>query len=285
MTHAQSLSLGFSPCPNDTFIFCSLVEAMQNEQTPLFQKPYLEDVETLNQWAFAKKLDVTKLSFHAVAHLLDSYCILSSGSALGRGCGPLLVSRENVSLANLTGGTVAIPGTFTTAALLFKMFLPDQVNTVEMRFEQIMDAVAAGDVDGGVIIHESRFTYQHRGLICLQDLGQWWEDTFDLPIPLGCIAIRRDLGSELIAEVDERIRASLLWARSNPDRCYDYIKRHAQETDDAVIDQHIGLYVNDFSLDLGKEGHSAVTLFIEQGRKRGVLPSWDGDMFCPGDCR
>lgn len=283
MTHAQALSLGFSPCPNDTFIFCNLVETIQNEQAQLFQTPYLEDVETLNQWAFAKKLDVTKLSFHAVAHLLDSYCILSSGSALGRGCGPLLVSREDVTLATLAGGTVAIPGTFTTAALLFKMFLPDQVRTVEMRFEQIMEAVAAGDVDGGVIIHESRFTYQHYGLSCLQDLGQWWEDTFDVPIPLGCIAIRRDLGSELIAEVDERVRASLILAQSNPDRCYDYIRRYAQETDDTVIDQHIGLYVNDFSLDLGEEGRSAVAMFIEQGRKRGILPSWEGELFCSGD--
>jgi 1,4-dihydroxy-6-naphthoate synthase len=283
MTCVKPLSLGFSPCPNDTFIFCRLIEGMRHEQLPLFQNPFLEDVETLNQWAFAARLDVTKLSFHAVAHLLDSYCILSAGSALGRGCGPLLVCRENTSLAALKRGTVAIPGQYTTAALLFKMFLPEQRHGVEMRFEQIMEAVEAGEVDGGVIIHESRFTYQHHGLICLQDLGQWWEDRFDLPIPLGCIATRRDLGDELIAAVNDRIRASLLWARRNPDRCYDYIKQYAQESEDAVIEQHIALYVNDFSMDLGMEGRSAVETFIEQGRMRGVLPASDGALFCSGE--
>lgn len=283
MNLLKPLSLGFSPCPNDTFIFCNLVEQIKKDQAPFFQDPCLEDVETLNQWAFAGKIDVTKLSFHAVAYLLDSYCILSAGSALGRGCGPLLVSREETTLTSLPGGTVAIPGTHTTAALLFRMFLPERIDVVEMRFERIMDAVASKEVDAGVIIHESRFTYQHHGLICLRDLGQWWEDTFALPIPLGCIAIRRDLGPEVIAEVDERIRTSLQWAHRHPDQCYEYIKRYAQETEDAVINQHIGLYVNDFSLDLGEEGKLAVETFIEQGRKSGVLPSSDRSIFCSGE--
>ena len=282
MTRKAPLSLGFSPCPNDTFIFCRLVKQLREEHPPLFHTPFLEDVETLNQWAFTKKLQVTKLSFHAAAHLLDSYCILSAGSALGRGCGPLLVSREGGSLADLENGSVAIPGTYTTAALLFKMFLPDYTDVVEMRFEQIMGAVAAGAVAGGVIIHESRFTYHTLGLICLQDLGQWWEDRFDLPIPLGCIAIRRDLGADLIGEVNERIRNSLIWARNNPQGCRDYIKRHAQETDDAVIESHIGLYVNDFSLDLGEEGRAAVETFIRLGQQRGALPQWGGELFCAG---
>ena len=280
MTQTSPLTLGYSPCPNDTFIFCNLVQAMRDELFPLFSEPVLEDVETLNRWALSGTLDVTKLSFHAAAHVLDSYCILSAGSALGRGCGPLLVTRENVTPGDLTGGVVAIPGKYTTAALLFRMFMAEDVELVEMRFEQIMDAVTAGEVDGGVIIHESRFTYQELGLVCLQDLGQWWEDRFELPIPLGCIAIRRDLGTGLISAVDERIRESLLSARRNPDRCYEYIKTYAQETDDAVIDQHIGLYVNEFSLDLGDEGRTAVHRFIEEGRRCGVLPAWDGELFC-----
>lgn len=280
MTIAEPLSLGFSPCPNDTFIFCRLVEEARNQQQPFFHQPYLEDVETLNLWAFDAKLDITKLSFHAVAHLLDSYCILNSGSALGRGCGPLLISREELSTPALKSKKIAIPGRYTTAALLFRMFSPESTDLVEMRFEQIIEAVASGQVDAGVIIHESRFTYHQSGLVCLQDLGQWWEDSFDAPLPLGCIAVKRNLEESLIVEIESRIEASLRWARSNPEACYPYIKHHAQETDDLVIDQHIGLYVNDFSLDLGEEGRQAVETFFELGRQRGVLPPWSGSAFC-----
>ncbi len=280
MTEAKPLSLGFSPCPNDTFIFCRLVEEARNQQQPFFNRPHLEDVETLNLWAFESRLDVTKLSFHAVAHLLDSYCILNSGSALGRGCGPLLISREEFSTAALKNKRIAIPGRYTTAALLFRMFSPASNDLVEMRFEQIIDAVVSGKVDAGVIIHESRFTYRQSGLVCLQDLGQWWEDSFDAPLPLGCIAVKRELGPLLREEAGRRIEASLQWARSNPNACYPYIKHHAQETDDQVIDQHIELYVNDFSVDLGEEGRRAVDMFFELGRQRGVLPLWSGSVFC-----
>ena len=280
MNNQALLSIGFSPCPNDTFIFCRLIEEAQSQKHPFFHPPHLEDVETLNLWAFERKLDVTKLSFHAVAHLLDSYCILNSGSALGRGCGPLLISREEVSVPALKNKKIAIPGRYTTAALLFKMFSPETTDLVEMRFEQIIESVASGKVDGGVIIHESRFTYEQSGLVCLQDLGQWWEDSFDAPLPLGCIAVKKDLPASLIEETERKIKASLKWARTNPDACYPYIKRYAQETDDAVIDQHIGLYVNDFSLDLGKEGRWAVETFLSEGRRRGVLPQYQGAVFC-----
>ena len=280
MTEAKPLSLGFSPCPNDTFIFCRLVEEARKQQQPFFNRPYLEDVETLNLWAFESRLDVTKLSFHAVAHLLDSYCILNSGSALGRGCGPLLICREELSTAALKNKRIAIPGRYTTAALLFRMFSPASNDLVEMRFEQIIDAVASGKVDAGVIIHESRFTYRQSGLVCLQDLGQWWEDSFDAPLPLGCIAVKRELGPLLREEAGRRIEASLHWARVNPNACYPYIKHHAQETEDQVIDQHIKLYVNDFSVDLGEEGRRAVDMFFELGRQRGVLPLWSGSVFC-----
>ncbi len=280
MNREQPLSLGYSPCPNDTFIFCRLVEEANKQQEPFFARPCLEDVETLNLWAFDRKLDVTKLSFHAAAHLLDSYCILSSGSALGRGCGPLMISRKEMSLTELAGKKIAIPGKYTTAALLFQMYSPQSRNLIEMRFEQIIEAVATGEVDAGVIIHESRFTYHQFGLICLQDLGQWWEESFDVPIPLGCIVARKSLGPTLIDEADRRIRTSLQWARANPGACYPYIKSYAQETEDTVIDQHIDLYVNEFSVDLGEEGREAVQTFFDQGRQRGVLPPFNGTVFC-----
>lgn len=276
------LTLGYSPCPNDTFIFCRLVEELRGQREPFFLEPVLEDVETLNLWALDGRLDVTKLSFHAAACLLDTYCILSAGSALGRGCGPLLVGRNEVNVAEFSNKRIAIPGRYTTAALLLKMFSPQAVDLVEMRFDRIIAAVAAGAVDGGVIIHESRFTYGQFGLVCLQDLGQWWEASFDLPIPLGCIAARKDLGDETIGEVERRIKESLEWARAHPESCYPYIKKYAQDTEDAVIDQHIGLYVNDFSIDLGEEGRQAVVTFIEEGRKRGILPPHHGPTFCRG---
>ncbi len=276
------LSIGFSPCPNDTFMFCHLVEELQRRQEPFFLEPVLEDIETLNLWALQGKLDVTKLSFHAAAYLLDSYCVLSAGSALGRGCGPLLIGRNEKDYADLSKKRVAVPGRYTTAALLFQMFSPETADLVEMRFEKIIDAVVSGTVDAGVIIHESRFTYGQFGLICLQDLRQWWEASFDLPIPLGCIAARKSLGDAMIGEVERRIKESLKRARSDPGHCYSYIKKHAQETEDTVIDQHIGLYVNDFSLDLGEEGRQAVATFIEEGRTRGILPHHHGPIFCRG---
>lgn len=276
------LSLGYSPCPNDTFIFCRLVEELRCQQEPFFLEPVLEDVETLNLWALEGKLDVTKLSFHAAACLLDSYCILSAGSALGRGCGPLLIGRNARDSTELSKKSIAIPGRYTTAALLFQMFSPQTTDLVEMRFEQIIEAVASGAVDGGVIIHESRFTYHQFGLVCLHDLGQWWEASFELPIPLGCIAARKSLGGDVIGDVEHRIKESLAWARSHPETCYPYIKKFAQETENTVIEQHIDLYVNDFSIDLGEEGRQAVVTFIEEGRKRGILPHHHGPIFCRG---
>lgn len=280
MKPSRPFSLGFSPCPNDTFIFCDLVARTEQDSDPFFTPPHLEDVETLNQWARNSRLDVTKLSFHAVAHVLDEYCILSAGAALGRGCGPLLVSTEKRRAAPLEGARVAIPGRFTTAALLFQMFYPEAVELVEMRFERILDAVATGVVDAGVIIHESRFTYQQSGLVCMQDLGQWWEQLSGLPIPLGCIGVRRSIGPERIREIENRIRASLQWASTHPGQCRDYIKRYAQEIDDEVIAQHIALYVNDFSLDLGEVGRQAVAAFFERGRRCGALPSVAHELFC-----
>jgi 1,4-dihydroxy-6-naphthoate synthase len=278
----KPLTLGFSPCPNDTFIFAALVNSWCSQREPEFAEPLLEDVETLNRWAFKRRLAVTKLSFHALGHLLDDYCALSVGGALGRGCGPLLVASGNRTLDTITGGRVAVPGVYTTAALLFSLFLPTGVETVEMRFDRIMPAVAAGEVDAGVIIHESRFTYRQHGLTCLQDLGAWWEETTGLPIPLGCIAARRTLPEQTLAGIEERIRESLLFARRDPQRCRDYIRRHAQETEESVIDNHIGLYVNDYSLDPGAVGRAAVEEFFRRGRSCGALPAGTSSPFCRG---
>jgi len=267
----DALSLGFSPCPNDTFIFHALVHGLVKGPVS-FQSPFLEDVETLNSWAMQKRLDVTKLSFHALGHVLDEYCVLSAGSALGRGCGPLIVAAQPHDISTGRALKIGIPGKYTTASLLFQMFAPHCTNLVEMRFENIMPAIAKGEIDAGVIIHESRFTYAGEGLVCLQDLGRWWEETSGQPIPLGCIAARRSYGREIIEEIDQAVRASLEKAYENPQRCLPYIRQYSQEIDEEVVQNHIGLYVNEYSMELGDEGMQAVSTFLERGRKAGILP-------------
>ena len=268
----NKLSLGFSPCPNDTFIFHALVHGQAGVESPDFGEAVLADVETLNEWALAGRLDVTKLSFHALGHVLDQYVLLMAGSALGRGCGPLLVAREDFSPAALPRLTIAIPGRYTTAALLLQMYSPVALTTKVMRFDEIMPAIVAGEVDAGVIIHESRFTFQEHGLLLLQDLGAWWERETGFPIPLGGIAAKRSLGKEKIQAIDRCIRASVSSAFASPEAGLSYIRQHAQELDDKVIKDHIGLYVNPFSLGLGEEGVAAVREFLERGRRLGLFP-------------
>lgn len=267
----KELSLGYSPCPNDTYIFYALVHGLIPLEQVCFSPPVLNDVETLNSWALQSKLDISKLSFHALGYVLDEYVVLSSGAALGRGCGPLLVTRPGMSL-ELSQSTIAIPGAYTTAALLLKLYKPEAVNLKVMRFEEIMPAVIEGKVDAGVIIHESRFTFQDLGLTAIQDLGEWWEDLSGLPIPLGCIAARRNLGEKVILEIDQAIRASLDWARKYPEKCMEYISKHAQEMQDNVLQEHISLYVNEFSLQIGDEGKEAVTELFRRGREAGIFP-------------
>lgn len=266
------LSLGYSPCPNDTFIFYGLVHDKVDCEGAVFANPALEDVETLNLWALEKRLDITKLSCHALGHVLDDYCVLSAGSALGRGCGPLLVAAGITDISSLKDKKIAIPGRYTTAALLLQMLLPGCTGLVEMRFDTIMEAVVQGDVDAGVIIHESRFTYDEYNLVCLQDLGQWWEDQTTMPIPLGTIVARRSLGTEIIGKIDRALQRSVRYSFAHPDECMTYIQAHSQEMADEVVRQHIGLYVNDYSIDLGKDGFGAIEEFLARGRKAGVLP-------------
>ena len=278
LSENNKLSLGFSPCPNDTFIFHALVHGQACAELPSFGAATLADVETLNEWAFAGRLDVSKLSFHALGHVLDQYVLLMAGSALGRVCGPLLVARENFPQEELPRLTIAIPGKYTTAALLLRMYSPVALATRVMRFDEIMPAIVAGEVDAGVIIHESRFTFQGHGLLLLQDLGAWWEQETGFPLPLGGIAAKRSLGKEKIQAIDRCVRASVSSAFASPDAGMLYIRQHAQELDDKVIKDHIGLYVNPFSLDLGAEGVAAVREFLGRGRKLGVFPSQSSEL-------
>lgn len=267
----KELSIGFSPCPNDTYIFCGLVNGHINVEGFTLEPAKLEDVETLNKWAMQGRLDITKLSFHAFGHVQKEYSLLHAGAALGRGCGPLLVSNRMLQPDTFTDLTVAIPGHYTTAAMLLKLYAPAWKNIEIMRFDEIMAAIEAGQVDCGVIIHESRFTYQSRGLVLIADLGSWWEKTSGHPIPLGGIAVKRSLGVELIKKIDESIRQSILWTRKNPLVCRPYIRAHAQELADDVINEHISLYVNNFSENLGVEGIAAVEFFLNKGCEAGLF--------------
>jgi len=266
----RPLSLGYSPCPNDTFIFYALTHG----RVPLEGlqiHPRLEDVETLNTLALDQALDLTKISYHAFGHLRQDYALLRSGSALGRGCGPLVVARQPRELASLRGCRIAIPGRLTTANLLLQLCDEGFEQVVVMPFHRIIAAVAAGEVEAGVIIHESRFTYQELGLHQVLDLGHWWETDTGLPIPLGGILARRSLGAELIETIDCALQQSVEFAQSHPEQTRSYIKQHSQELADDVIDSHIALYVNDFTRNLGNEGVGAITTLLQRAEARGLI--------------
>ncbi|NIG53217.1 1,4-dihydroxy-6-naphthoate synthase [Chitinophaga sp. Cy-1792] len=260
------LTLGFSPCPNDTFIFDAMVNNKIDTKGFTFDTN-LEDVETLNNWAIQGKLDVTKLSFAVYLKVKDQYELLNSGSALGRGCGPLLIAREDIPLDEIKNKTIAIPGENTTANLLFSVAFPEAKNKKIMVFSEIENAVLNGDVDAGVIIHENRFTYQLKGLKKLMDMGEYWERTTGNPIPLGGIFIKKDIPAEKRAELDKLIHSSLQYSFSKYPELSSYVTSHAQEMDESVMRQHIDLYVNKFSLDLGQEGHAAVNALMTAAEK------------------
>lgn len=264
------LTIGYSPCPNDTFIMAALAE--RRITVPFEFQTTLADVETLNQWAVEQRLDVTKLSFMALGVVRESYGLLSAGGALGRGCGPLVVARPGTTLEGLKAGLVAAPGNLTTARLLLSLYCGKTPQFKQMVFSDVMPAVSRGEADFGLLIHEGRFTYENFGLVSLLDLGAWWEEETGLPIPLGAIAVRRSMDRGLIHEVDEGIRRSLQHARNSPDRATGYILNHAQEMDPLVVKQHIDLYVNEFSLNLGDEGHKAVEKLFSIAEDLGLMP-------------
>jgi 1,4-dihydroxy-6-naphthoate synthase len=274
------LSLGFSPCPNDTFIFHALVHGLVECPGYAFRER-LEDVETLNRLVLDGALDVSKVSSHLLGYIRDDYCLLRAGGALGRGCGPLVVAANFREMAELQGKRVAVPGRYTTAHLLLRLFDPSLVDIVFLPFHEIMGAVRRKEVDAGVIIHESRFTYGDYGLARLLDLGEWWEGETGLPIPLGGIAAKRSLGREAITAIDRALLASVTYARDYPAAASTYIRAHSQEMSDEVCAAHIGLYVNDFSLDLGDEGKAAVAELLCRAESAGLVPPSNKDLFLP----
>jgi len=267
---SRTLTIGYSPCPNDTFIFYALIHGKVSLPGITFQER-LEDVETLNHMAVENRLDLTKISYHALGHLRESYALLRSGGALGRGCGPLIVARPGTTLADLKHGTIAIPGRLTTAYLLLRLFDPSIDNVAVMTFDRIMDAVSTGKVTAGLIIHESRFTYPLYSLEKLLDLGEWWEQHAALPIPLGGILGKRSLGRELLLRIEAAIRESVQYAYAHPEEVMGYCGMHSQEMDPAVMKGHIDLYVNDFSLDLGREGLAAVRRLFREAEELGIF--------------
>jgi len=272
----KTLSLGFSPCPNDTFMFNKIVNGENSLSFDL--KVLIKDVEELNKLAIENKTDITKLSFSAFFKVADNYKILNSGSALGRGCGPLIISKKEYKKEDLKNLTVAIPGTNTTANLLFSLFSPETKNLKPMLFSDIEKAVLEGSADVGVIIHETRFTYKLRGLKKIADLGEWWEKETNLPIPLGCIAVKKQFEKEG-KEFDTKLKQSIEYAFKNKEQCYPFIKQHARELDTNVIDSHINLYVNDFSISLGEEGRLAIKTLYKKACKVGLIPKENTNIF------
>ena len=266
----MKLRIGLSPCPNDTFMLDALIN-QKVDWRGLEWEVVMEDVEQLNRRALRGELDVTKLSFHAGLLLRDQYALLGSGAALGHGCGPLVIARHHLSQEAVEKGTVAIPGNFTTANLLFKLRYPHARPGLEMLFSEIEEAIITGKVDAGVIIHENRFTYQDKGLIRIIDLGQYWEDRTGLPIPLGGFFAQRRLSEEIRKIIGECIQASISHAFKNPQSSTQFVRQHAQEMDQTVIKQHIDLYVNQFSLDLGEIGRQAIVRLAHEATESEIL--------------
>lgn len=264
----MKLTLGFSPCPNDTFIFDALVNKKIDTEGFEFDA-ILADVETLNQWALEGKLDITKLSFPAFFKSLNNYTLLNAGSAVGNGVGPLLISDAKHEITNeeINQASIALPGENTTANLLFSFAYPEATDKKFMIFSAIEGALVNKEVDLGVIIHENRFTYQQKGLHKVKDLGEYWEEKMELPLPLGGIAINQSIKRSVALKVNELIRKSLEFAFKNHPVIPEYVKEHSQEMNEDVMRRHIDLYVNDFSLDLGEDGKLAIEslhqLFLE----------------------
>ena len=274
----MKLTLGFSTCPNDTFIFDAMIHNKIDTEGLEFDV-VMADVEELNRGAFAGTIDITKLSYHAFAYIADTYKLLTSGSALGRGNGPLLISKKEISSDEVKDIKVAIPGKNTTGNLLFSIFYPHINEKREYLFSDIEDAILDGEVDAGVIIHENRFTYQKKGLRKIVDLGEKWEEKTKSPIPLGGIVIHRKFPDDIQLKVNRVLKRSLQFAFEHPKSSYEFVKQFAQEMEEDVMQSHINLYVNDFSLELGIEGKKAINTLYEEAIKNGILSGIPDDIF------
>ncbi|HTZ53478.1 MAG TPA: 1,4-dihydroxy-6-naphthoate synthase [Candidatus Acidoferrum sp.] len=271
LNDARANTLAYSPCPNDTYIFAALTNGLLDGAPSV--RVHFADIEELNAAAARAEFELTKVSYGAIPALMHDYHILRSGGALGRGCGPLVVTRPGVAetLADVRDLRVAIPGERTTAFMLLQLALGLRPQTQQMRFDHIIPAVASGRIDAGLIIHESRFTYAEAGLVSVADLGEWWESESGMPIPLGAILARNDLGEERMRAIDGAIRASLRFARQNEAAIMPFVREHAFEMSDDVMRKHIELYVNDYSADIGVDGIAAVNELFARARSAGVL--------------
>ncbi len=268
----KPLTLAYSPCPNDTYIFAAWTNGMLPDAPPV--RVALEDVENLNKSALKADYTLTKASYGAIPQLMEKYRILRSGGALGRGCGPLLIARpgSGKTLKDFKDKIIAIPGEMTTAFMLLRLAMNARPQTLQMRFDKIVDAVVSGTVDAGLIIHESRFTYQDAGLKQVVDLGSWWEKETGMPIPLGAILIRNDLDDVPAARINDTIRRSLAHAREHERDVMPYVHEHATEMSEQVMRAHIDLYVNEFSEDISYEGIAAVNELFDRAHRARIIP-------------
>jgi len=274
----MDLSLGFSTCPNDTYIFEAMISGRVDTEGLTFS-PYLADVEDLNRRALDTELDITKLSYHAYGYVSNDYLILDSGSALGQKNGPLLLSRTRIYPDEVTDLCIAIPGRYTTANLLLDIAYPKVREKREYLFSDIEEVVLSGEMDAGLAIHENRFTYQKRGLFKILDLGDYWEELSGMPIPLGGIMIQRRLPVDMIKKVNRVMGRSVAYALAHPATVMPYVKNYAQEMDEEVLQKHIHLYVNDYTRDLGDTGKKAIRTLFEIASERQVIPELHPRLF------
>ena len=274
----MNLSIAYSPCPNDTFIFDALAHQKIDTEGLTFDIIH-GDVETLNREAMDGKYDITKLSYHAFAYMSNQYQLLTAGSALGRGCGPLMISKDEIPRSKIEFCLIGIPGRLTTANFLMTLAFPEAATKKEMVFNEIENALLNDAIDIGLIIHENRFTYIHKGLKKIIDLGEWWEKKYQLPIPLGGIVTRRDFEPELQLKINRVVKRSVEFALANPAQTMQYVRDHAQEMDEQVMQQHIALYVNDFSVDRGEEGKAAISALYEVAAEKKIIPGMHYPLF------
>ncbi|MBT3207651.1 MAG: 1,4-dihydroxy-6-naphthoate synthase [Bacteroidetes bacterium] len=274
----MNLKTAFSSCPNDTYIFDAMIHQKVDTEGLNF-KFLIDDIENLNKLAMHDEIDIVKLSYHAFAYVSENFQILDAGSALGFGNGPLLVSKRKIYPDEMKDAKIAIPGKYTTANLLLGIAFPEAKKKHEYLFSDIEEVVLSNEVDAGLIIHESRFTYEKKGLKKIIDLGEFWENETKLPIPLGCIAVRRNLENNTKLKIERVLKKSIEFAKNNPQSSFDFVKKYAQEIDNNVISKHIDLYANDFTFSLKKEGKKAIETLFEKATKLKLIPEIKEKLF------